>query len=311
MMHTETLEAIKRSAAIPSMPLIATRCYEMTSDPDCDFTKLVELLSTDPGIASDILRLSNSALFGVTRQVGSLKQAITLLGMKRVRDLVMARYLVQMVNESATDLIDINYFWRRSLTTGILSSKFADTLAPQKRDELFIGGLLADVGVVILAKALPSKYAPAAEQYRPHGTDDWIADEYNLMGVEHGEVSAMVLEQWKLPSELVEAVRNHHAAPGDPAGKSQDMLLAQIIGGASLIARVLCEATRPETAAAACVAAMDRVNFDVQVLVAGLEGIDDDIKQMADLLGVEVINSKLFGMIGELLVKELDGACTN
>ena len=67
MMQSETLETIKRSASIPSMPLVATRCYEMTQDSNCDYNKLVDLLSTDPGIAASVLRLANSPLFGVTR----------------------------------------------------------------------------------------------------------------------------------------------------------------------------------------------------------------------------------------------------
>lgn len=112
-MHGDTLEAIKQSAAIPSMPMIATRCYEMTSDPNCNYDRLIELLSTDAGMAADVLRLSNSALFGVTRQVTSLKQAVTLLGLRRIRDLVLSRYLVQKLRDARDELVNIHHFWRR------------------------------------------------------------------------------------------------------------------------------------------------------------------------------------------------------
>lgn len=308
-MHTETLEAIKRSAAIPSMPMVATRCYEMTQDPNCNYTKLVELLSTDPGIAADILRLSNSALFGVTRQVGSLKQAITLLGMKRVRDLVMARYLVQQIEDGDSGLIDINYFWRRSLTTGILASKFADTLAPKQRDETFIAGLLADVGVMVLARALPKNYRQIAEQYKPHGSDDWMSGEYSLMGVEHGEVSAMVLEQWNLPKELAEAVRYHHTPAAEIPESVSEPVLPRIIGGASAVAKILCETSEPEAAVDACVSAMDRVELDVAVLVRVLEGIATEIQDMAKLLGIDVIDSRVFALISEQLSERLGSVC--
>src|SRR2546423_22112 len=104
-MHTQTLEAIKRSSTIPSMPLVATRCMEITQDPNCSYNDLVELLNTDPGIASDILRLANSPLFGVSRKVSVLKQAVTLLGVKRIRNLVLARYLVQSLEHAQTELI--------------------------------------------------------------------------------------------------------------------------------------------------------------------------------------------------------------
>jgi HD-like signal output (HDOD) protein len=304
-MQSETLEAIKRSASIPSMPMVATRCYEMTQDAFCDYTKLVELLSTDPGIAADVLRLSNSALFGVTRQVGSLRQAITLLGVKRIRELVLTRYLVQKMQTLPAGPIDLNYYWRRSLATAILAAKFAEALLPKQRDEAFIGGLLADVGVVVLAAALPRQYAPVAERYRPHESDDWLQGEYNLMGVNHGEVSAMVMEQWNLPADLVAAVRYHHATEVAMDQQGAGDLMARIIGGAGAIARILAETSEVHMAVEACTKAMGRVNLNVNVLIKALDGIEAEIQRMAELLQVEIMNSSVFGLIGKHLVENL------
>jgi len=167
MMQNETLDIIKRSASIPSMPLVATRCYEMTQNSNCDYNQLVELLSTDPGIAAGVLRLANSPLFGVTRQVSSLKHAIALLGVKRIRELVLARYLVQKTEEMACEHIDISYYWRLSVTTAILSSKFADALLPQRRDEAFME-VVDDVkaGKVLKAKGFVSDALPGEQLVR-------------------------------------------------------------------------------------------------------------------------------------------------
>lgn len=307
-MHAETLESLKRSAAIPSMPLVATRCYEMTQDPHCDYRKLVDLLATDPGIAADVLRLANSALFGVTRQVSSLQQAIALLGTKRIRELVMARYLVQKIQEMPTDLVDFSYFWRRSLTTAILAAKLAETVLSAQRDEAFIGGLLADVGVVVMARALPKKYGPIAQQYRPHGSDDWMHGEYNLMGVTHGEVSALVLEQWNLPENVVDAVRYHHARLTDLPADAPSQKLARVIGAAGMVAKILCEVTNVETVVTSCVDAMERVELDLSVLVRSLHGIGDQIEQTAGLLQVDVLNSKVFATIEKQLAAQLQSA---
>ena len=305
MLQHETLEAIKRSATIPSMPMVATRCYEMTQDAFCDYEKLVELLSTDPGIAADVLRLSNSALFGVSRQVASLQQAITLLGIKRIRELVLTRYLVQQMNGLENSVIDIGYFWRRCLATAILSAKFAETLSPDQRDEAFIGGLLADVGIMVLARALPEVYQPIAENYRPQGPDNQTASESRELGVTHGEVSAVVMEQWGLPESLVKAVRYHHAAATEMPNDGTSYLMARIIGGAGAIAKILSEATEAEAAVAACTNAMIRVNLNTNVLIRALDGIDAEVRSMAELLKVEVLNNKLFAKLGRQLVENL------
>ena len=298
-MHADTLEAIQKSAAIPSMPMIATRCYEMTSDPNCNYDRLTELLTTDAGMATDVLRLSNSALFGVTRQVVSLKQAVTLLGLRRIRDLVLSRYLVQKLNNVRGGLIDINHFWRRSLATGILASRFAEAAALRGRDEVFIGGLLADVGVVILANALALQFGPIANQYRATQSQQWAALELGQLGVAHPEVSALVLEQWNLPTTVVEAVRRHHEVCEAKPSATPDV--AGIIGAAGEVARCLCEAAAPDVATKGCIDAMSRVGLDASVLSTALAAIEADMKGMSRLLGVDVVDTKTFAAVGAQL----------
>lgn len=304
-MHADTLEAIRRSAAIPSMPLVATRCFEMTQDPNCNYDRLVELLSTDPGIAAEILRLSNSALFGVPRKVTALKQAVTLLGIKRLRDLVLTRYLVQRLDQSRKGLIDINYFWRRSLTRAVVASRLAEAAQPRHREEAFIGGLLAHVGVVVLAQAVPTAYKPIAEQYKPLGGRDWIAGEYNLLGVTHGEVSAMVLEDWSLPNEVTDAVR-HQQTPADQlAADAPGRFVAPILGAADAIAALLCEAGNPQHAAEICIAAADRVHLSPAVLAQMLPLIEQDVEALAAMLRVDVIPNKVFSLIASQIVAQM------
>jgi len=315
-MHSDTLEAIKQSAAIPSMPMIATRCYEMTSDPNCNYDRLIELLNTDAGMAVDVLRLSNSALFGATRQIVSLKQAVTLLGLRRVRDLVLSRYLVQKMNDVRSNLIDINHFWRRSLATGILAARFAEAAKARGREEAFMAGLLADVGVVILSKALPRQYGLITMQYRTADARLWIDLESAQVGVDHTEISALVLEQWNLPATIVDAVRHHHDTCGAdasdgaaasrtpaamPSNKAPVSEIAPIIGAAGEVARWLCAAATPEVAAQGCIDALSHVGLEAGMLGTALAAMDEDIQNMSRLLGVDVVDAKTYKAVAEHL----------
>jgi len=306
MMHVETLEIIKRSATIPSMPMVASRCYELTQDPACDYRQLVHLLSSDPGITADILRMANSAMFGVTRQVSSLHQAVNLLGMKRIRNIILCRYLVQQCKCLDTELIDIRYFWRRSLTAAILAAKFADTVCPSFHDESFIGGLMAQIGVVVLAQAIPRQYAPIARCYKPHVSDDWTHAEFRMLGVTHGEISALVLEQWNFPHEVVEAARYHRDLDIDLHRSACVARLARAIGGAVSISKVLCETTDPHQAVPVCNEAMNHVGLDVRVLMEALRGIDAELKSMARVLRIAVIDGKCHERLARGLRKSFD-----
>lgn len=301
-MDTTVLDLLKRSAAIPSMPQVATRFLEIVQDPDFNYQEVVEVLSTDPGTASEILRLANSALFGVTRQVTVLSQAVTLLGIKRVRSLVLGRYIVDSINQKNCTGIDAQYYWRRSLATAVFAARLADTLAPNQREEAFISGLLSDIGVVILDDALPDRYRPLAEQYQPHGNAELASAEVTLLGTSHAEVSALVLEHWQLPEVVCDAVRRH---PWEQRAEDTPPL-ARIIGAADRLAQRLCETpTHPEIVIEDCRTIVEVLELDASVLTRSLEEIEPQIREFADMLGIEVIPSQVYEMIARELKEKL------
>jgi len=109
-MKASVLETIKKSAAVPSMPQVVVRFIEIMQDPSFEYRDLVKVLSADPGTVSEVLRLANSALFGVRNKVVSLQQALTLLGPKRTRSLLLGRYLVDAMSHKQIAGLDMSYF---------------------------------------------------------------------------------------------------------------------------------------------------------------------------------------------------------
>lgn len=303
-MNEKVLDAVRRSDAIPSMPQIVTRLLEITKNPNYEQKDVISLLSTDPGVASDVLRLANSALFGVTRKVGSLNQALALLGMKRIRTLVVGRCMADRVNAGASSNLDSSYYWRRSVATAALSAQFADHIIPQRREEAFMSGLLSDIGVVVLAKAFPTKYGSVAASYAPLKSAGLIEMEREALGVTHAEISAMVLERWKLPEDMVAAIKHHHDQPlpelSEPAAK-----LAGIVGGSSEVARLLCEVPDKSAILDVCTQAMQLVGLNVETLQHALEQIEPVIGELAEVLRIDVISSRIYSLIAESIAEAL------
>ena len=112
-MKAAVLETIKKSAAVPSVPQVVLRFLEIMQDPDFEYRELVKVFSADPGTVSEVLRLANSALFGVRNKVVALQQALTLLGPKRTRSLLLGRYLIDSMSKRQVGGLDMGYFWRR------------------------------------------------------------------------------------------------------------------------------------------------------------------------------------------------------
>ncbi len=306
-MRNETLELIVRSAALPTMPQVVTRFLEVSADENHTLGDLVTLLSTDPGISSELLRLANSALFGVTRTVTSLQQAMTLLGMRRVRTLVLGRYLVERLHQNVEkpESFEFGYYWRRSLGTAVLAAKFADQLAPMYREEAFIGGLLTDIGVVVLMDALPDRYAPIASEYEALDGETFARRELQALGLTHAEVSALVLDRWMLPPIVVQAVHYHHSPDSVGARDGQAGTLLRIVSGSSRLSKLLCDGPDPDSVARACSLTMEAVGLDMAVLHAALEDMESTIRQLADLLRIEIISGRTYDEVANAIAARL------
>jgi len=308
-MNPNVAAAIRKSAAVPSIPQVVTRFLEVIQDPNFDYDDVVKALSADAGTVSEVLRLANSALFGVSRKVTSLKQALTLLGPRRTRSLVLGRYLVEAVGGTGTELIDRNYFWRRCLASAVIGARLADDLCPRLRDEIFLSALLADVGVTILAQAMPAEYGPIAQTYAPHGGPISPEVEEHAIGTTHAEVSAMVLAEWSLPDPLCEAVRLSHDSTVDVVSEGTHM--ARVINAADRIGRMLCEIPDVAKAADECTDAMAFVNAELHLLARILGDVEKDVEELAQILKIDVIPSQVYTRIAEAIRERLAaGAAT-
>jgi HD-like signal output (HDOD) protein len=301
-MKAAVLETIKKSAAVPSVPQVVLRFLEIMQDPDFEYRDLVKVLSADPGTASEVLRLANSALFGVRNKVVALQQALTLLGPKRTRSLLLGRYLIDSMSKRQVGGLDMGYFWRRSVASSVVASHFAEAVIPRNREEAAIGALLADIGIPILAETFAEAYRPIIEQFAPGG--DFISAESELEAVEatHAEVSAMVLAHWRLPDDVTGAVNLHQSStPGDTGSAA----IARVLNASDQIAKLLCETPEPECIVTVCREAIFFVGLDACILVDLLPTIESDIEDLARTLRIDVIPSNVYALLAKTVQEQL------
>jgi HD-like signal output (HDOD) protein len=304
-MKASVLETIKKSAAVPSMPQVVVRFLEIMKDPDFEYRDLARVLSSDPGTVSEVLRLSNSALFGIRNKVVSLQHALTLLGPKRTRSLLLGRYLIDAMSKKRVNGMDMGYFWRRSLAASVIAARFADAVKPRLREEAFIAAVLADIGIPILAEAFEMAYAPIAARFAPHGVPATADEEIEAVEVSHAQVSAMVLTHWRLPDEIDTAV-NLHQSPHPGQGGSAD--IARLLNSADRIAKLLCEVPEPDEITTVCLEATGFVGTDLSVLLKLLPTIENDIEDLADALRIDVIPTNVYALVAKTIQERLSVA---
>ncbi|MCX8065163.1 MAG: HDOD domain-containing protein [Candidatus Hydrogenedentes bacterium] len=203
-----TVESLlEEIVTLPSLPSTVQRVLSMLSDPNTRLSDLSRIISLDPSISLKLLRLVNSAYYGLGQKVTSIEHAVVLLGTKVVKNLVLTASVFTQLGGKAKKLV------LHSIATGIAMDAIA-SVCPlgehySKGDTAFVFGLLHDIGKVILGEYLKKHWecvCKLAEEEK--GT--WIALEQRVIGVDHAEVGGKISQQWKLSEELWEAVRWHH-----------------------------------------------------------------------------------------------------
>jgi len=305
-MQQDILQAIRQTAFVPSMPAAAARFIELCMREDPEFDDLVDVLSTDAGMASEILRLANSPFFGVTQRICSLKQALTLLGLVKTRSLVMGRYLVQQIDKLECPTLNHTHFWRRSITCATLAARFSEAGGEELQEEAFICGLLADIGVVVLAGAVPDRYETIAREYEPLHGDRWVARELHHVGISHATVSALILHDWQLPATIVEAVRCHHDNLHLSPGKRRFKRIACLVGAASDAVELLLEVRSPARTRELCARASAKSGLQPDTLIGTLLSIEDHLADLAALLRIRIEPAKSHDRITQELEAQLE-----
>lgn len=298
----ELLNAIDRRHAIPTPPQVVSRLLRLASNPNYRNEQLVRLLSSDAGVSCDLLRVANSSLFAGMRKITSIQEAAVRMGISQVRSLVVSRCMLAAVRRLGDMSIDLGYFWRRSLATAVLTSHFSDQLKCAPKDEAFTCGLLCDIGVVVLAAALPDVSQPILAEYPRRKACDLRPREMELFGATHADIGALALEHWGLPASFVDTVRNHHGTGEEAVGGGG---LPNILDGAGEMARILCDPPGGAEARASCRWVLERTGMPLAVVESILPQVAVDIGELAVALQLEVLGGRAFALLSECLSGEL------
>lgn len=192
---------------LPSLPSTLARITELVDNPDTPLSEVGKVIAIDPSISMKTLRLVNSAYYGFRENVNSVEQAVVLLGMKVMRNLVLSATVFDTFKSGGEG------FFRHSVACGtvmrILVHGKATVDDSQSTQDAFVYGLLHDVGKIILDQFLPDECARAAETARSEGIP-WFEAERKIIGADHAELGARLAEKWKLSGEIVSAIAGHH-----------------------------------------------------------------------------------------------------
>ncbi len=203
-------ELIEKVDEIPVFPASVMKIIHLIEEDTTSAKDIEKEIMKDQGLTAKILKLANSAYYGLRRDVQTVSQAIVLLGFQAVKSMVLATSVGKVFDKEMPGYaLGKEALWRQSQISAVMARTIAKKCKYDKADLVYTAGLLKDIGKVILDHYLVESYEEVIKKMES-SDETFLEVEQQVLGFDHAQVGAKIAEKWHLPEELVEAIALHH-----------------------------------------------------------------------------------------------------
>lgn len=201
---------LMRVGELPALPQVTYRVIELTDNPNASSGDICNEINQDHVLASKVLKLVNSAYFGLPRKIAAISEAVTILGMQMLRSLVIGSTVLQTLdNIPGRRAVAPERSSRHALASAVAGKIIASEVGIREQEHAFTAGLLHDIGIIVLSSLLYREYSMVLEWAETRGCP-LLEAERQVLKTDHAEIGRMVAAKWNLPPILVEAIGYHH-----------------------------------------------------------------------------------------------------
>ena len=209
MNQEKTLAAVLSSDELPTLPTVASEIITLTAREDTTLSDIANLVSKDIALSAKILKVSNSSFYSFAQQISSINQAVSILGINAVRSLVLSFSFLSMKGGKQKSQFDFNTFWKHSLARAVASKLILERVEGADTEEIFICGLLQNLGQLILARTFQDDYETVLKKIA-EGQYDPLTAEEEQFGTGHDMIGYEVAKSWGFPDVLLLPILYHH-----------------------------------------------------------------------------------------------------
>ena len=225
------LKKLDRIDNLPTLPAIAMEVNKMMLDYDSTVNKVSDCIEKDLAMVSKILKLVNSAFFGLRGKVSNIPHAVVILGFNTIRNAVVSISIIDtFCSKEVFDGFDIKQFWKHSVAVAVTSKYLAEKTRSHPADDCFVGGLLHDMGKIILLQHFQDLFQKVLLAVKESNQSFYEAEKSEIP-IDHARIGAYLARKWQLPTGLVDAIRYHHAVRPN----THDLDFSMIVHSADII----------------------------------------------------------------------------
>lgn len=224
-------DKVKTIINLPALPSIAMEVVEMVDNPKTSASQLGKIISTDQALTAKVLKIANSPFYGFPKKIATIDFAIIVLGFDALKEIVISISLVSSLQKKTDKYFDSKAFWDHSIAAGVIARRLARDLGYRVSGEVFVGGLLHDMGISVMHRYFNNEFKRIVDIARESELTFMEAEE-SVLGVTHADIGSWLAERWNLPDHLVEGVLFH----SDPSKAEKNPELVAIIHCADVFA---------------------------------------------------------------------------
>ncbi len=208
-------DVLEQVRDLPTLPIVVQEVQYVIHDPKSSMSDLVNVIERDVALSARILRIANSAFYGVPRKVDNLKMALVIIGMDEVNNLVTTVSIMRLFPDgSMNGSFDVSKFWKHCAICAELSVGLYEGLRLPRLSSVYIAGLLHDIGKLLLVQYF-NDYFVKCLRLAVKEDLSLAESEVEIIGVDHGHIGSWLTKRWNLPDEINEAIAQHHIRPAD------------------------------------------------------------------------------------------------
>ena len=221
----EILKKLDTIKDIPTLPTIVFELNELLQDPNTPITDISDIIEKDQAMSLRVLKLVNSAFYGIHKEVNDIGNAIVLLGFNTVRNAIVSLGVINsFLGIKALEGFDIRDFWKHSLAVAVVSKGLAEKTKIASPDSCFVGGLLHDIGKVILAQYFQDLFEKVWNAAKKENISFYEAEKKEI-SIDHAIIGAHLATNWELPENFIDVIRWHHDVRNDSESKKMILII--------------------------------------------------------------------------------------
>ena len=225
MKPDEILKKLDSIKDIPTLPTIVFELNELLQDPNTPITDISDIIEKDQAMSLRVLKLVNSAFYGIHKEVNDIGNAIVLLGFNTVRNAIVSLGVINSFSGvKSLEGFDISDFWKHSLAVAVVSKSLAEKTKIASPDSCFVGGLLHDIGKVILAQYFQDLFEKVWNAAKRENISFYEAEKKEI-SIDHGRIGAYLATNWELPESFIDVIRWHHDVRNDSESKKMILII--------------------------------------------------------------------------------------